>query len=323
MSEAPHPRQPGDGAMGDDIVLPFRTERSGIRGRIVRLGASVDTILSRHGYPVPVSEALGHALALTALLGSTLKMDGKLSLQTRTEGAIRLVLADFETPGKLRGYASFDEEAVAALPGEPTLGREAALLGKGHLALTLDPGGGQDRSQGIVALDGTSIAGAALTYFRQSEQLPTYLRLAVARHYVAGADGGQGRWTWRAGGLLIQHLDPASSDDAGAPEDELHGDGDEDWQRVRILAATVEDHELVDPMLSPERLLLRLFHEEGVRTFEARPMAQHCRCSRERVKGFLERFGAEELTDMREPDGSLVVTCEFCNEKYRFEPGAL
>lgn len=322
MSDAPHAGPAALREGGDDLVLPFKTELSGINGRLVRLGASVDTILSRHGYPDPVSEALGHALALTALLGSALRIDGKLSLQTRTDGPLRLLLADYETPGLLRGYASFDTGAFdAAMKTGAAL--EAELLGSGHLALTIDPGQGGDRTQGIVALEGTSISGAALAYFRQSEQIPTYLRLAVARHFVAGENGASGRWAWRAGGLLIQHLNPESGESGQDASEDVVGDSAEDWQRVRILAATVEDHELVDPMLAPSRLLVRLFHEEGVRVFQPRPVSQHCRCSREKVRGFLERFGASDLQDMREADGALAVTCEFCNAKYRFEPGDL
>jgi molecular chaperone Hsp33 len=306
-------------ASDDDLVLPFQTERSGVSGRIVRLGAAADTILARHDYPDVVREALGQALALTALLGSALKFEGKLILQTKTDGILGFLVADFEVPGRLRGYASFDAERYAAVAGTIP---PATLWGRGHLALTIDPGGDMDRTQGIVALEGVSLGDAALSYFRQSEQLPTFIRLAVARHYAAGV------WRWRAGGLLLQHVGreggrTRSQQEVAEAEEHglVIGETDDDWTRVALLAATVEDHELLDPMLPPERLLYRLFHEEGVRVFQPRGVDEHCRCSRARVAAMLGSFGAEELAEMREADGAITVKCEFCNTSYRFVPG--
>ena len=301
----------------DDLIMPFRTERSGIYGRVVRLGSVVDSILNRHDYPEPVSRVLGEAVALTALLGSSLKFDsaygGRLILQTKTDGPISFLVVDFEEPGRVRAYASFDKEKVEAVAAskEPGL-----LLGTGHLAMTIDPGGDLDRYQGIVALDGCRLSEAAHTYFRQSEQIPTFVRLAVARHYAAGS------WQWRAGGLLVQYVPPveegATSDDDN--EDVLLGEEDERWTGTRMLAETVEDHELLDPTLSPERLLYRLFADVGVRAFPTVSLEEHCRCSRDRVSSLLGSFEADELNDMREEDGSITVTCEFCNSKYRFVP---
>ncbi|MBU1211602.1 MAG: Hsp33 family molecular chaperone [Alphaproteobacteria bacterium] len=313
----------GPAHQGDDIVIPFQTVRSNISGRIVRLGPSLDHILSRHDYPEAVGEVLGQALALTSLLGSALKFEGRLILQTKTDGAIDLLVANYDTPGHLRGYASFDAaripQTAAADPGDT-----AAVLGSGHLAMTIDPGGDMERYQGIVAIDNETLSSAALTYFRQSEQLPTFLRLAVARVYQPGEPGASGdKWSWRAGGLLLQHIAHAGGSRSGEIEGEplpLSGEDDDDWLRTEILAATVEDHELIDPGLSPERLLYRLFHEEGVRVQEASPLRDHCRCSRERVTGFLTQFAATGLDDLREDDGAITVTCEFCNEKYRYEP---
>src|SRR5262249_46333475 len=196
-------------------------------------------------------------------------------------------------------------------------------LGAGHMAMTIDPGGGRDRYQGIVALERAPLLDAAHEYFRQSEQLPTFIRLAVARHYGPAEGDGPRAWHWRAGGLMIQQLPREGgmrpSLDPGA--DDLAADDDENWNRARHLAATVEDHELTDPMLAPERLLYRLFHEEGVRVVPATGLAEVCRCSRERIETYLAHFGREELADMREPDGSITVTCEFCSRQYRFEPG--
>ncbi len=311
---------------GDDIVLPFRTARSGVIGRLVRLGASVDTILSHHDVPDPVAETLGEAVALTALLGTALKFDGKLIVQTKTDGILDFLVVNFEAPGRVRGYVRCDKARFAKSSSNGGMA-EGALLGHGHLAITIDPGEDMERYQGIVALEGGSLAEAALTYFQQSEQLPTFIRLALARHYQAGTGGAPGAWHWRAGGLMLQNLAvDGGKPNASEPGDDdigLLGEDDDDWERTRLLAETVEDHELLDPMLAPERLLYRLFHEEGVRALPVTPIEAYCRCSRERVAAFLKSFGAADLADMHEPDGGISVTCEFCSKTYRFAPGEL
>ena len=305
----------------DDIVLPFATVRSRVAGRIVRLGSAADTILSAHDYPEAVSELLGEAIALTALLGAPLKDGGRLILQTKCDGPVSFLVAHYDTPGALRGYASFDAARVASLQRDGRVGT-AKLLGEGRMAMTIDPGGAQTSYQGIVALEGGTLTDAAHTYFRQSEQLPTLIRLAVARHFVGGSGAGTG-WHWRAGGLIVQHVPSAGGDPrpGETPEERdarLHGDDDDDWRRVATLAATVEAHELIDPTLSPERLLLRLFHEEGVRVSPALDVAARCRCSRDRIHGFLKGFTEADIVGMREPDGGITVTCEFCSTKYKF-----
>lgn len=311
---------PAQAGIPDDLVLPFRAEASGVMGRLVRLGDVANTVLSRHDYPDAVSRVLGEALALASLLGAALKFDSKFTLQTKSDGPLGFLVVDYESPGRLRGYASFDRERV----GGATAG---TLLGHGHLAMTIDPGTDMDRYQGIVALDGGTLSEAAHTYFRQSEQLPTFLRLAVARHYAAGSDEGPAGWRWRAGGLLIQHLTEEGGATAPAV-DRIRGDGtgwdlDDDWERTRMLASTVEDHELLDPLLTPERLLYRLFHEEGVRAFATRPLAVHCTCSRDRLGELLKRFTAAELADMVEADGTIRATCEFCNTAYLYTSAEL
>ncbi|MBV1693083.1 MAG: Hsp33 family molecular chaperone [Hyphomicrobiales bacterium] len=307
----------------DDLVLPFHLSASRMSGRILRLGRVVDTILTRHDYPEPVCHALGDALALTGMIATALRFDskdgdGRFILQTRTDGPIGLIVVHYDAPGRLRGYASH------TLGDDAPTGRgdQAALLGSGNLAMTIDPGGDLDRYQGIVPLDREELVSAAQSYFRQSEQLPTFIRLALARIFVNGA------WSWRAGGLMLQHIprEGGTAPPGETPEEHderLEGDFDENWQRVRFLAETVEDHELLDPTLAPERLLFRLFHEEGVRVTDALPLSAECRCSRERILSFLTRFGAEELSDMRQADGSISVTCEFCSTKYSFEPGSI
>ena len=327
MNEAAAAPQIGDD-LGDDIVLPFRTVRSGVIGRLVRLGPAINTILSRHDMPVPVAQVLGEAVALTTMLGAALKFAGKLIVQTKTDGIIDFLVVNFEAGGRVRGYTRYDKRRFAELAANGAVIEQGALLGRGHLAITIDQGGDMERYQGIVALEGESLVEAALAYFRQSEQLPTFLRLAVARHYQAGEGGRGGTWQWRAGGLMIQSLakaggNPQAPRPEGSDDAELQEERAEDWQRARILAATVEDHELLDPTLSPQRLLYRLFHEEGVRALPPAPVEAYCRCSRERVETFLRSFGEEGLADMREPDGSIKVTCEFCTASYRFEPGEM
>ena len=293
----------------DDLILPFQAEQAEVAGRLVKLGPVVDTILSRHDYPEPVSKLLGEAVALTALLGAALKFEGKFILQASTDGPVDLLVADYQVPGALRGYARFSAERLAALPAD------APLLGEGHLAMTIDRGPDTERYQGVVPLEGGSLADAADTYFRQSEQLPTFITLAVARHYRAGQ--GERPWTWRAGGLLVQKL----TREGGRGLKRESGFAAEDWTRAKALAETVEDHELLDPTLPPDRLLYRLFHEEKVRAYRAVPLQSYCSCSEARVEELLRRFSAEDLAEMV-VDGEVAVTCEFCNRRYRFDPAS-
>ena len=297
----------------DNLILPFQAEQADVVGRLVKLGPVVDTILSRHDYPEPVSQLLGEAVALTALLGAALKFEGKFILQASTDGPVDLLVADYQVPGGLRGYARFSPQRVEALgQGDSVL---AKLLGQGHFAMTIDRGSDTERYQGVVPLEGESLTEAADTYFRQSEQLPTYIRLAVAKHYRAGQAGGR-PWTWRAGGLLVEKLTRE-----GGHGPSVGGFEEEDWMRARALAETVEDHELLDPLLPPDRLLYRLFHEEQVRAYRAIGLETYCSCSRERVEELLRRFTSEDLKDMV-VDGEVWVTCEFCNSRYRFDPAS-
>jgi molecular chaperone Hsp33 len=288
----------------DDLILPFHADQADVLGRLVKLGPTVDTILSRHDYPEAVSRLLGEAVALTALLGASLKSGGKFILQAATDGPVDLLVADYQVPGGLRGYARFSADQVAGLPAG------AALLGRGHLAMTIDRGLETERYQGVVPLEGESLTQAADTYFRQSEQLPTFIHLAVARHYRPGKGS-----VWRAGGLLVQKL----TREGGHSGSQAAAFEEEDWTRAKALAETVEDHELLDPMLPSDRLLYRLFHEERVRAYRPIPLETYCSCSRERVEELLRRFSPEDLADMV-VDGEVWVTCEFCNSRYRFDP---
>jgi molecular chaperone Hsp33 len=295
----------------DDLILPFQADQADVFGRLVKLGPVVDTILSRHDYPEPVSRLLGEAVALTALLGAALKFEGKFILQASTDGPVDLLVADYQVPGQLRGYARFSSERVAELEdGDNDL---SELLGQGHLAMTIDRGADTERYQGVVPLEGESLTEAADTYFRQSEQLPTFIRLAVAKHYRGGQAGGRS-WAWRAGGLLVQKL--TSEGGHGSVGDTALAE--EDWMRAKLLAETVEDHELLDPLLPADRLLYRLFHEEQVRAYRAVALETYCSCSRDRVEELLRRFSSEDLKDMV-VDGEVWVTCEFCNSRYRFD----
>ncbi|MCB5177630.1 Hsp33 family molecular chaperone [Microvirga lenta] len=308
----------------DDVVLPFAVEPLDVRGRIVRLGASVDTILSRHAYPAAVSRVLGEAAALTVLLGSSLKFEGRFQLQTKTDGPIEMIVVDFDAPDRLRAMARFDKEKLDAL-GTGTL-KTGDLVGSGYLAMTIDQGSDRSRYQGVVALEGQDFQEAAHQYFRQSEQIPTQVRLAVAEQFE------DGRHTYRAGGLMIQFL-PSSPDrlrqadldpgdiPEGHPSHDLVAPSEDDaWVEAKSLMATVADHELVDPAVSSERLLYRLFHERGVRVFEGLSVHEECRCSRTRIMSMMRRFSAEDRRDMVGDNGRIGITCEFCSEFYDLDP---
>src|SRR5438094_607865 len=309
----------------DDTVLPFAVESLDLRGRLVRLGPAVDTILRSHAYPAPVAKLLGEAIALTVLLGSVLKFEGRFILQTQTDGPVGMLVVDFRTPGSVRGCARFDKDAVAAAiaAGKDDAG---ALLGRGHLAMTIDQGPELSRYQGLVALEGKDLEHAAHEYFLRSEQIPTRVRLAVAEELRAGADGAQHRW--RAGGLLLQFLPQsperarrADLDPGDVPEGiELPTAPEDDaWVEGRARVASVEDVELLDPDTSAERLLYRLFNERGVRVFRSRDLEAQCSCSRERVERMLRSFPQDDRDHMVE-NGKITVTCEFCNSTYVFEP---
>jgi molecular chaperone Hsp33 len=304
----------------DDIVLPYTVESLSTRGRLVRLGAAVDGILKRHAYPDPVARLVGEAAALAVLLGSTLKLEGRFQLQTKTTGPVHMVVVDFDAPSNLRALARYDEAAVAE---RLAAGEEGDLLGEGHLAFTVDPGGDMSRYQGVIALEGQGLEQAAHAYFERSEQIPTLVRLAVGQSVTAhGVE-------WRAGGLLSQFL-PNSSDrlrhvdlhpgDAPEGEEPETPPDDEDWVEAKARAATTEDHELIDPTLSSERLLFRLFNERGVRVAEPTTLSDACRCSAERIDAMLQSFSPEERTAMIGDDGMIGVTCEFCSIKRVFDP---
>lgn len=311
------------GHAGDDHVVPFAIDALDVRGRAVQLGPMLDAILSRHAYPEPVARLLAEACVLTVLLGTSLKFEGKFILQTRTDGPVDMLVADFTTPHALRAYARYDAERLEALVASGEVSDET-LLGAGVLALTIDQGVHTQRYQGIVQLDGTSLEEAARIYFRQSEQIPTDLRLSVAKLVEPG-----GHEQWRAGGLLAQFLPQAPERMRVA--DIPGGDGDSAefapepidnaWQETLALLSTVEPTELIDPTVGAERLLFRLFHEHGVRVFDAVEVADQCSCSQDKIHGILSGFTAEEIRESTE-DGRIRVACEFCSTAYDFDPAA-
>jgi molecular chaperone Hsp33 len=292
-----------DQTIPDDVVGAFQIEGEPVRGRVARLGPAIDEILRGHDYPEPVANLLGEACALAALVGSNLKFEGRLIVEARGSGPVRYVVADYDTTGGLRGYCRYDADEVAAAstgflrPGAKT------LLGEGVFMMTVDQGSEMDRYQGMTSIEGETLALCAEQYFAQSEQTPTRVRLAVGREEGA----------WRAGGFLIQYI-------AG---DDARGDTLEAWVRTQAFFETIGEDELLDTELASERLLFRLFHEDGVRVFGSKPLRAFCRCSQDRIEAVLKSFDRAEREDMVEDDGKIHVTCEYCSRVYAIAPEAL
>ncbi len=308
----------------DDEVLPFQVDALDLRGRVVRLGPALAEVLAHHDYPAPVARLVAEATALAALLGSTLKQMGRFIFQTQTDGPVDMLVVDITAPDRVRAYARFDAARVAAAVAN-NADSPGALLGRGHLAMTIEPGGDANRYQGVVELKGEGLEVAAHRYFAQSEQIPSRLRLAIGEEMRPGARAP----ILRAGGLLAQFMpreaaraaraDLAPGDaPAGTPRHEMAED--DAWVEAQALLGTVEDHELLDPSLSSERLLYRLFNQRGVRVFRSQAVTAQCTCSRERVAGLLGRFSDADRRDMVE-NGRLTVKCEFCGRAYEFKPG--
>ncbi|HHN68005.1 MAG TPA: Hsp33 family molecular chaperone, partial [Thermopetrobacter sp.] len=277
------PTRPARAVMADDIVVPFTIDALDVRGRIARLGPSIDPAIGDHDLPAPAARLLGGVMALTTLLGTSLKFDGKLIVQVQGDGPVHLLLADYAAGGAIRGLARFDAERLAALTEERARD-EKALLGDGTMALTIDQGPRTERWQGVVAIAET-LAATAQAYFARSEQLPTRLRLAAGP--VSTADGEH----WRAGAAMIQHL-------PGHDDEERRRDTRDQWDTATALFDTIADDELLDPGISPERLLYRLYHEQGVRVFDPVPVRWRCSCARDTLKEVLGRFSGEERAAM-------------------------
>ena len=291
----------------DDVVSAFQIEGLPVRGRVVRLGAAVDEVLTRHDYPEPVANLLGEACALAALVGSSLKFEGRLIIQAQGDGPVRYVVVDYDTSGGLRGYCRFDADEVAQVSDGFVRPGAKTLLGGGVFIMTLDQGADMDRYQGVTPIEGETLALCAEQYFAQSEQTPTRVRLAVGQ-----ADTGEGP-KWRAGGILIQSI-------AG---DETRGETQEAWRHAQAFFETTGEDELIDPLLSTPTLLWRLFNEDGVRLIDEKPLRAFCRCSEDRIGVVIQSFTDEEKAEMVEPDGKIHVTCEYCSRVYALAPDAV
>ncbi|MBN9319374.1 MAG: Hsp33 family molecular chaperone [Caulobacterales bacterium 68-7] len=295
----------------DDLVAAFQIEDMPVRGRIARLSSSIDQVLAAHEYPDAVANLLGEACALAALVGSALKSDGRMIVQAQGNGPVSYVVADYDATGALRGYCRFDPERIKAMGDAVGVGfsRPGArdLLGEGVFIMTVDPGEGMERYQGVTPIEGETLALCAEQYFTRSEQTPTRIRLAIGQ-----VDTGEGA-NWRAGGILLQYI-------AG---DDARGSTDDDWTRAQALFETTGEDELIDPTVTTPVLLYRLFHEDGARMFEPKPVRAFCKCSPERIEDLLRSFSPAERADMVEPDGSIKVTCEYCSRSYSIEPATL
>jgi molecular chaperone Hsp33 len=290
----------------DDHVQPFQIEAPGLRGRLVRLGPAVDSVLTGHHYPAPVAAMLAEALAMGAVLASGLKYDGIFTLQLQGDGPVRLMVVDITSGGDMRGYARFDAERLSSA-SRATEGPVPRLFGAAHMAFTVDQGPGTERYQGITSLEGATLGDCCHAYFRQSEQLQTAIRLCAS-------DMSSPRQEPRAAALMIQRLPMANTLEAEEAED--------DWRRAVIMMSSARPSELLEPSLSSADILFRLFHEDGVRIYRQRPLRHNCRCSRAKVERTLRSFPLAELETMIE-NGVLRVTCEFCKTDYLFDEQAL
>jgi molecular chaperone Hsp33 len=295
-----------------DFVLPFDIARAGVRGRLVRLDAASARALGAHLLPEPAARVTGEMVALGALLGTALKLDGRLTIQTKGDGPLDLVTADYYGADEnrdrgVRGYARLDAERFAGLDGQGF----GKLAGKGALAITIEPRMGGKTYQGIVELSPDGIGASAETYFAQSEQLPTVIRLAAAPLYVAGDPAPH----WRAGGMMLQMTPETAKQGVETKSD--------DWERLSLLLKTVEDIELVDTSLAPETLLWRLFHEDEVRVLPLERVIFRCDCDTARITQVLKRYTPEERHGLADPDGIIRARCEFCGKTHEIGPESL
>lgn len=309
----------------DDTVLPFQLDASDIRGRVARLDGVLQAVLSQHDYPPAVEALVAEAALLTALIGQTIKLRWKLSLQIRGDGPIRIIATDYYgpaaegEPAHIRAWASFDPARLVA-GADPFL-----QIGKGYFAVLIDQGSGMVPYQGITPLAGGSLSSCAETYFAQSEQLPTRFALSYGRSRLPG--GAEG---WRAGGVMMQMMPKASpfsaqgggSGDFGllTSADILQGEESENWTRANILLDTVEALELIGPSVSPTDLLVRLFHEEAPRVFAAQPVQFGCTCSADKVRESLSIYSDKDIATMTTDEGTVTADCQFCGAHYEFDP---
>ena len=308
----------------DDTVLPFQLDRSDIRGRVARLDGVLGSILSQHDYPAPVEALVAEMVLLTALIGQTIKLRWKLSLQVQSKGAVRMIATDYFAPqedgqsARIRAYSSFDRDRI-------TSGLPFEQIGEGYFAVLIDQGEGMTPYQGITPIAGKSLSDCAEAYFAQSEQLPTRFALGLGKSTQPGLAEH-----WRAGGVMLQHMPKSSplmkpAEDEGTarllrPDDFLNEDDSENWSRTNILLDTVEDLELIGPTVPPNDLLVRLFHEESPRVFDSQPVRFGCTCSEERVRQSLSIYSARDIEKMTTDEGRVTADCQFCGKHYDLDP---
>lgn len=311
----------------DDTVLPFQLDRSDIRGRVARLDGVLDQVLSQHDYPPAIEALVAEMSLLTAMIGQTIKLRWKLSLQVRGDGPARLIATDYYgptedgEPARVRAYASYDKDRI-----DPT-GHPFSQIGKGYFAILIDQGPDMTPYQGITPIAGGSLSSCAETYFAQSEQLPTSFHLTFGKSALPGGIEG-----WRAGGIMLQSMPKASphaQDEASgeggllAATDILDADEGEDWNRASLLMRTAEEIELIGPTVQPTELLVRLFHEEQPRVFDPQPVKFGCSCSSEKVRQSLSIYSAKDISHMTTDEGIVTADCQFCGAHYEFAPATL
>ncbi len=309
----------------DDTVLPFQLDVSDMRGRVARLDGVLDGILKQHDYPEQVEALVAEMALLTALIGQTVSLRWKLSLQVQSKGAVRMIATDYYAPqeegqpAQIRAYASFDRERL-------TNGAPFDQVGEGYFAILIDQGKGTQPYQGITPLAGGSLSACAEAYFAQSEQLPTRFSLSFGK----STEPGVGEH-WRAGGIMLQHMPKASpfvatGDGEGqilSADDLVDGEEGENWGRVNILLDTVDDLELIGPSIQPTDLLVRLFHEEQPRVYDAQPVHFGCTCSEDRVRQSLSIYSAQDIAKMTTDEGTVTADCQFCGAHYVLDPGTV
>ncbi len=309
----------------DDSVLPFQLDAADIRGRVARLDGVLGGILRQHDYPSQVEALVAEMALLTALIGQTIKLRWKLSLQVQTKGAVKMIATDYYSPDKpgeaawIRAYASFDADRL-------TDADAFSQLGDGYFAVLIDQGEGMTPYQGITPISGTSLASCAEAYFAQSEQLPTRFELSFGQLTEAGRPE-----RWRAGGVMLQHLPKASpfvargegTGEVLQPQDLVQGTAAENWSRVNILLDTVDDMELIGPSLAPNDLLVRLFHEEVPRVFDPQAVRFGCTCSEDRVRQSLSIYSMRDIEKMTTDEGTVTADCQFCSAHYVLDPATL
>ena len=301
--------------ISEDTVIPFLLNQSHIRGRIVKMGSVIDTILSRHDYPLAVKHLLGEALLVAGLLGTMMKENGLVTIQAKGNGPVNFLVVDCTSDGKLRGYVNLAEghDFRKIRPGQ----KLEALLGEGHLAITMDHPAQAQRYQGIVSLSKESLADCIVDYFTTSEQLDANLKLVVGRVKEKAKGKKAGNPRWYAGGVLIQRV-PQIPDESG----ETYSLLDDKWDEASVFIDSVRDKEILDPTLESDQLLYRLFHKDGVWVYDPASLSAECRCSRDKIESFLRTMPADDIEDMKK-NGVITVNCEFCGQEEVFSDDEL